>query len=170
MQPYSGRDCHLLSDTGDSRFRCSSAGSPGTPTVHAHPFCCTYQDRSFQVSGHRRRQSSLFRPLTAPPPSYSPPGQAGCSTPRIALPPASGRPLFSCCRSCIGQARPLCAQTSRGQALRGGAAPSPAVLLSSGSRSRGTSPRSATPTTSAGGRRYGRAHPSPPGWRRSRGG
>ena len=93
--------------------------------------------------------------VTAPPPSYSPPGRAGCSRPRRSLPPASGRPLFPCCRPCTSRARPSCAQTLPGQAPRGEARTLPAASLFSGSRSRGTSPRSAAPTTSAGGRRRG---------------
>ena len=111
----------------------------------------TTRDRSSAGNG----LSAKRLPFTAPPPSYSPPGRAGYSRPRRSLPPASGRPLFPCCRPCTSRAQPSCAQTLPGQAHRGEARTSPAASLFSGSRSRGTSPRSAEPTTSAGGRRRG---------------
>jgi len=111
--------------------------------------------------------------LTAPPPLRSTPAPAGHNNPRRSppAPPATDTQSSPSRRCRTGRGPPAPGRTPGGRAPPGATAPSPAVLPYRDSRSRGISPRlRATPMTSAAGRRCGRAHPSPPGERCSRGG
>lgn len=80
--------------------------------------------------------------ITAPPPPHSTPAPASHNTPRrpSPAPPASGRPPSSPRRRRTGRSPPSPVQTSGGRGPPAAAAPLPAALPSSGSRSRDISP------------------------------
>ena len=109
---------------GQKREKPSGFENQSTSTAR-----CELSRRSPQVLIPELEKPEDFRPrcsrqsFTAPPPSRSPPGPAGNSTPRryASVPQGSGKPLSSYRRSHTGRVPPAPAQTLPGQAPRAGA-------------------------------------------------